>query len=123
MLYPIAYAMHYPHEPGKFIENTDLLALPDIRFLPIEQSKFPGFFLGLQAGRQGGYYPAVFNAANEEAVKLFLADTLPFQQIVPQIESALSACPFRGPLTSIDELLEADEWAREHVHRQAQRNH
>jgi 1-deoxy-D-xylulose-5-phosphate reductoisomerase len=55
----------------------------------------------------------VLNAANEEAVNAFLAREIPFSSIIRTVESTLEAFPGGG--TTLDEILEADRWAREFV--------
>ena len=55
----------------------------------------------------------MLNAANEEAVNAFLAGGIPFSGIVRTVERALAAFP--GGQDSLQEILEADRWAREYV--------
>ena len=68
----------------------------------------------MDAGRTGGAAPAVFNAANEQAVALFLEGRITFMQIASAIESALTV--FGGsPGDSREALLAVDSDARRHV--------
>jgi 1-deoxy-D-xylulose-5-phosphate reductoisomerase len=55
----------------------------------------------------------VLNAANEEAVNAFLAREIPFTRIVHTVERALEAFPGGGD--TLEDILEADRWAREFV--------
>jgi 1-deoxy-D-xylulose-5-phosphate reductoisomerase len=55
----------------------------------------------------------VLNASNEEAVTAFLAGEMPFSGIVRTVERALSAFPGGGD--SLQDILDADRWAREYV--------
>jgi 1-deoxy-D-xylulose-5-phosphate reductoisomerase len=55
----------------------------------------------------------VLNAANEEAVNSFLAGEMPFTGIIRTVERALEA--FGGGGESLEEILEADRWARAYV--------
>jgi 1-deoxy-D-xylulose-5-phosphate reductoisomerase len=65
----------------------------------------------LQAGKQGGTYPAVLCAADEVAVELFLAGALRFTAIPALIEIALSR--HTGTANpDLEEILAADAWAR-----------
>jgi 1-deoxy-D-xylulose-5-phosphate reductoisomerase len=66
------------------------------------------------AGRAGGAAPAVFNAANEEAVALFLAGRVRFGDIPVVIAGALDAL---GSMPSDDReaILAADAEARRYV--------
>jgi 1-deoxy-D-xylulose-5-phosphate reductoisomerase len=80
----------------------------------VREDDFPALALGIESGRAGGAAPAVFNAANEAAVALFLEGRMPFAEIAPSIRSALDA--LRGHAwASRDELIAADGAARAHV--------
>jgi 1-deoxy-D-xylulose-5-phosphate reductoisomerase len=83
-------------------------------FEPVAHEKFPALKLGISAGRRGGAAPAVFNAANEQAVSLFLDGKIQFAEISESIQSALDHL---GDLPSDtrEELLDADMKARHHV--------
>lgn len=123
MIYPIAYALFYPQEAPSLCSpqlnsQEKILALPSFQFKEIKKEKFPLFFLGVQAAQKGGAYPAVFNAANEEAVKLFLQDVLSFTQIPVAIEKALERFVVekgQGQGNSLSDLFEFDAWARKFV--------
>jgi 1-deoxy-D-xylulose-5-phosphate reductoisomerase len=56
----------------------------------------------------------VLNAANEEAVALFLAGQCRFVEIVPFVAQALKAAEPAKELT-LDAVIAADQWARAHV--------
>ncbi len=56
--------------------------------------------------------PAVLNAANEEAVAAFLGERIPFTAIPDSILEVMEAHE-RKDVTSLDDVLEADAWARE----------
>jgi len=82
MKIPIAYAMNYPDR--KAIGNTlqlDLVKLGRLDFKEMNFSRFPCLAMAYEAGRRGDTYPLVLNAANEEAVALFLADKISFLEI------------------------------------------
>jgi 1-deoxy-D-xylulose-5-phosphate reductoisomerase len=70
--------------------------------------------LGVAAGRQGGAAPAVFNAANEAAVALFLDGRIRFADIGAAIAGALDALGHLGG-DSRESILAADTAARTHV--------
>jgi 1-deoxy-D-xylulose-5-phosphate reductoisomerase len=69
----------------------------------------------VSAGRAGGAAPAVFNAANEAAVALFLDGRIRFRDIGAAIADALDRCAGFGGETR-DDLLAADAAARRTVH-------
>jgi 1-deoxy-D-xylulose-5-phosphate reductoisomerase len=80
----------------------------------VRRAEFPALDLGMQAGRAGGSAPAVFNAANERAVALFLDGAIRFGDIARAIDSALAALGHR-PAGSREAILAADADARRHV--------
>jgi 1-deoxy-D-xylulose-5-phosphate reductoisomerase len=83
-------------------------------FERVRVDDFPALSLGIAAGRQGGAAPAVFNAANEAAVALFLDGRIRFGDIAVAIESALDALGTENG-ESRDAIVAADEAARRHV--------
>ena len=112
---PILYALTYPERiQDGGVQRFDPVASSPLTFEPVRLEDFPALRLGVEAGRHGGAAPAVFNAANEQAVALFLDGGLSFVDIPRAIESALDA---HGALPgdSREALLAADAAARHHV--------
>jgi 1-deoxy-D-xylulose-5-phosphate reductoisomerase len=113
---PILYALTHPERlPDSGVPRFDPLTAGSLLFEPVRHEAFPALALGIAAGRAGGAAPAVFNAANEEAVAAFLAGRLTFGQIAQRIAGALDDLAVR-PGSTLEELLEADAEARRHVH-------
>jgi len=80
-------------------------------FEPLDDAAFPAVALAKRVGREGGTYPAVFNAANEQAVEAFHAGALSFLGIVETVERVVEA--HRPPSElSRESLAEAESWAR-----------
>ena len=114
---PVLYALTHPErieEPA--IPPFDPVAASPLTFERVRLEDFPALKLGITAGRTGGAAPAVFNAANEKAVALFLDGALSFVDIARAISSALDRLSGL-PGTTREELLAADSAAREHVGR------
>ena len=112
---PELYALTHPHRvPDTGIPPFDPVALSPLTFEPVRSEEFPAFALGLAAGRQGGAAPAVFNAANEAAVSLFLDGRVRFRDIGAAIAGALDALGDL-PADSRETLLAADAAARRFV--------
>jgi len=112
---PVLYALTHPERaPDRGVPSFDPVALSPMTFEPVAYEKFPALRLGIDAGRQGGAAPAVFNAANEQAVALFLAGSIRFADISASIDSALKQLGGL-PSETRDELLNADMKARRHV--------
>jgi 1-deoxy-D-xylulose-5-phosphate reductoisomerase len=112
MRLPIQYAMAHPRRLRTPAERLDLAAVGQLTFTSVDHQKYPCLELAYRAGRLGGTYPTVLNAANEEAVAQFLANQLRFKQIAELIDAALAAHLVR-PRPSLEEVIEADAWARE----------
>jgi 1-deoxy-D-xylulose-5-phosphate reductoisomerase len=112
---PILYAMTHPERvEDAAIPRFDPVASSPLEFEPVRHDVFPALELGVSAGRRGGAAPAVFNAANEQAVALFLAGAIGFTDIVRAISAALDALGDM-PGSTREQLLAADAAARHHV--------
>lgn len=112
---PVLYALTHPHRVSDTgVPPFDPVELSPLTFEPVRADAFPALALGVQAGCAGGAAPAVFNAANEEAVARFLAGCLAFADIPAAIESALSRLA-GSPGDTREALLAADAAARRHV--------
>ncbi|MBS3897809.1 MAG: 1-deoxy-D-xylulose-5-phosphate reductoisomerase [Dethiobacter sp.] len=90
MRVPIQYALTYPERlPGhapRLCWNT----LSTLNFAPPDKSNFPCLPLAYWAGAIGGSMPCVLNAANEEAVRLFLGGKARFLEIPRIIERVMN---------------------------------
>jgi 1-deoxy-D-xylulose-5-phosphate reductoisomerase len=113
MRLPIAVALGYPDRLADAVPPTSLEELSGLEFHALDEHRFPSVRLAREAAEAGGGHPAVLNAANEEAVNAFLAGGTPFGAIIRMVERALSAFPGGGD--TLQEILEADRWAREYV--------
>lgn len=112
---PILYALTHPERITDLgVPRFDPVTAPAMTYEPVAHDAFPALSLGVAAGKQGGAAPAVFNAANEEAVALFLDRKITFLDIPRAISSALDA--FAGaPGDTLEALLAADARTRAHV--------
>ena len=112
---PVLYALTHPERLPYRARPFDPVAAGPLTFEPVRTERFPAFAMGVQAGRSGGTAPAVFNAANEVAVAEFLAGRAPFGGIARAIGEVLARWP-GGPVHSLDDVREADAWARRAAH-------
>ena len=78
---PISYALLYPHHEDFKGESLDLIKAASLHFEELSQDRFPCLAYAYEAGKKGGVYPTVLNAANEAAVNLFLNDKIKFLDI------------------------------------------
>jgi 1-deoxy-D-xylulose-5-phosphate reductoisomerase len=108
---PVLYALAFPERLPYECRRFDPVAAGALTFEPVRQADFPAFALGVEAGRAGGTAPAVYNAANEVAVRHFLDGRLSFPGIARAIADTLERCP-AGVARSLQDVLEADARAR-----------
>ncbi len=113
MKFPIQYALLYPDRVVAPFARLDLAKIRSLDFLPVDTDRFPAVELAYAAVRAGGSMPAVLNAANEIAVERFLQGELPFTSIVELVTRVLDRHSGNiTPITSVDEALRWDAWAR-----------
>jgi len=112
MRIPIQYALTYPERLPSSITPLDLAAVGELTFESVDVKNFPCLALAYQAGRKGGVATAVFNAANEVAVGLFSSGSIAFTKIPEIIEKTLAKIPGGGN-PSLEEIFQADGWARD----------
>jgi len=109
---PVLYALTHPERlPDTGVPPFDPVELSPLSFERVRHEAFPALRLGIDAGRAGGTAPAVFNAANEECVALFLEGKVRFGEIARGIALALEQVP-AGEASSRDTVLDADREAR-----------
>jgi 1-deoxy-D-xylulose-5-phosphate reductoisomerase len=114
MRLPIGLALSYPDRLPGVVAPTAFPTLGRLELLPPDGDRFPSVRLAERAARAGAPYPAVLNAANEEAVAAFVEGGLRFSGIVAAVAAALDA--YTGPpATGLEEILEADRFARRYV--------
>ncbi len=111
MRLPIRYAMTYPNRGVNPAEPLDLLTCPPLTFAQPDRTVFPCLALAEEAAQEGGTACAVLNAANEEAVGLFLAEKIGFYDIPALVAKARARVKtIHDP--SLEEILAADRAAR-----------
>ncbi|MEG4502793.1 1-deoxy-D-xylulose-5-phosphate reductoisomerase [Microcoleus sp. F6_B4] len=116
MRLPLLYALSWPERIHTDWERLDLVKAGDLTFREPDHEKYPCMQLAYAAGRAGGSMPAVLNAANEQAVALFLQEKIQFLDIPKLIEKVCDkhqADNCESPV--LDDILAADRWARQEV--------
>ena len=113
MRIPIGLAMTYPNRAHNPAPALDLLTCGPLTFDSIDETAFPCFALAQQAAQTGGTACTAMNAANEEAVGLFLQDKIGFYDIADAVEAALRLPVVQEP--SLADIFEADRLARIHT--------
>jgi 1-deoxy-D-xylulose-5-phosphate reductoisomerase len=115
MRLPIALGLGWPDRVPQAAPACDWSKATSWTFEPLDTTAFPAVGLAKDAARRGSTFPAVFNAANEEAVTAFHAGRIRFTDIVDTIEAVLSEHTASSGLT-VESVLEAEQWARARTH-------
>ncbi|MHB8221043.1 MAG: 1-deoxy-D-xylulose-5-phosphate reductoisomerase [Acidimicrobiales bacterium] len=114
MRLPIGYAMGWPERITTAYGRMDWTSSCSLTFEPPDRSVFVSLDLAYRAGSAGGPFPAWLNAANEVAVGAFLDRRISWLAIPDVVDAVLEKCP-GDPLTSLDDVLDADRQARRHA--------
>jgi 1-deoxy-D-xylulose-5-phosphate reductoisomerase len=110
MRVPIQYALSYPDRLNLSSKRLNLAEIGALHFEQPDTERFPSLRLAREAGIAGRTYPTVLSAADDEAVKAFLAGDLRFVDISAAVELALER---HQPVdVTLESIWEADRWAR-----------
>ena len=91
MRVPIQYALTYPDRiPLPTAKKLNLAQIGKLHFQEMDLQRFRCLKFAYEAGKAGGSYPTVLNAANEAAVAAFLSGKITFLQIEDFVEQALN---------------------------------
>jgi len=116
MRLPLLYALSYPERIYTNWEPLDLVKVGTLTFREPDHQKYPCMKLAYAAGRAAGCMPAVLNAANEQAVALFLDEKIAFLDIPRLIEQTCDRYHSQNRSNpDLEEILAADKWARQQV--------
>ena len=117
MKLPIALGMSWPERLNNVAPACDWTQSHNWTFEPLNENVFKAVRLARQVGTAGLTYPAVYNAANEEAVEAFHQGRIGFNQIVDLIERVVDAHSADSEL-SLEGVLAAEVWARDRANAQ-----
>ena len=112
MKLPIALGMSWPDRIPAVSNPVDWTQSHSWVFEPLDEQVFTSVKLARQVGQAGKSYPAVYNAANEQAVIAFHQGAITFDQITELIERAIDAHEPVKEMT-VESVLEAERWARD----------
>ncbi|RGE21043.1 1-deoxy-D-xylulose-5-phosphate reductoisomerase [Leucobacter sp. wl10] len=116
MRLPIALGLTWPERLANASAPLDWSGAKSWDFEPLDSEAFPAVDLAKEVGRARRTYPAVYNAANEEAVEAFHAGRIGFLDIVDTVRAVLEAHAASEQLT-LESLAEAERWSRERAQR------
>lgn len=113
MRLPIQCALSYPDRlPRAVAPRLNLARSKALHFEEVDLGRYPCLRLAIEAGRRGGTWPAVLAAADEIAIERFMAGNIRFTDIARVVDATLSAHGGAADPT-LDEVIEADRWARD----------
>lgn len=116
MRLPLLYALSWPERIYTNWQPLDLVKVGQMTFRAPDHQKYPCMQLAYAAGQAGGCMPAVLNAANEQAVALFLEERIQFLDIPRLIEQACDRYLVHNRSTpTLEDIIAADQWARQQV--------
>jgi len=113
---PIAHAMVYPDRIKAPVERLDLASVATLTFETPDPDRFPALRLARQVLETGGNAPTILNAANEIAVAEFLSQRIDYMAVTILVEQTLSRASqsgMTGPVANLDDVWEADRFARQ----------
>jgi 1-deoxy-D-xylulose-5-phosphate reductoisomerase len=111
MRLPISLGLDWPNRVAGVGAPLDWTTSSTWTFEPLDDEVFPAVDLAKRVGREGGTFPAVFNAANEQAVLAFHAGQIGYLDIVSTVAAVVDAHSSSGALTR-ESLVAAELWAR-----------
>lgn len=113
MRLPISLGLGWPERVAGAASACTFDTATSWTFEPLDSVTFPAVELARQAGSVGGCLPAIYNAANEEALASFVAGTTSFLSIVDTIGQVLGeASDWQRDPADVAEVLAAEDWAR-----------
>jgi 1-deoxy-D-xylulose-5-phosphate reductoisomerase len=112
MKLPIALGLSWPDRLDFVIDPVDWTKSHSWQFEPLDETVFAAVSLAREVGTRGKSFPAVYNAANEQAVAAFHAGAISFDQITELIQRAVEAHEPDSEL-SLEGVLKAEQWARD----------
>jgi len=121
MRLPIALALAWPDRVERAAAAIDWSTSASWTFEPLDAANFPAVELAKSAGRTGGTAPAVFNAANEEAVRAFVAGRVSYLGIVDLVADVLGSHETLMNVSTLDDIQLAESWARTQVHQRVEK--
>jgi len=114
MRLPIEYALLYPERADAQLPRLNPLTLGTLTFEKPDEHRFPALGYARHAAQVGGTMPAVLNAANEEAVQMFLSNDIMFGEITDMVARAMDAHQALC-MPTLAQISDADDWARRSV--------
>ena len=117
MKLPISLALDWPNRVPEAQPALDFTQSFSWDFEPVDDATFPAVQCAREVVTRGGTWPAVYNAANEEAAAAFLSGRIAFPQIMDVVEEVLEhADGFAGVPSTVEDVLASEAAARAKAH-------
>ena len=116
MRLPIEVALLYPERGPRLTPPLDLIKASPLTFEAVDEKTFPSVRMAREVLQCGGLFPAVYNAANERAVRRFLNRTIGFTDIFREVEQALERFDKKENSRrsyTLEEVLTVQQWIEE----------
>jgi len=114
MRFAIGYALYYPERVNAGVARLDFSQLSQLDFMLVDAARFPAIDIAYQVIRKGGLAGAVFNAAKEQCLDLFLEQKIGFLDMAVLVNKTLQSIDSFGnsDAKTMDKISKADKWAR-----------
>lgn len=116
MRHAIGYALHWPDRGHVPVERLDLAKIGQLSFEAPDPVRFPALRIAADVMAMGGLSGAVFNAAKERALDLFIAGKIGFLDMASVVDATINTMSSRDGLQkaqiTLDDVLQADALAR-----------
>lgn len=117
MKLPISLALDWPNRVPEAQPALDFTQSFSWDFEPVDDATFPAVQCARDVVTRSGTWPAVYNAANEEAAAAFLSGRIAFPQIMDVVEEVLEhADRFAGVPSTVEDVLASEVAARAKAH-------
>lgn len=114
---PIAYALTYPRRQNSDVKPLDFTKYSNLSFYKPDDNTFEAINICREAAKLGGLATTILNAANEEAVSLFLNGKIKFLEITELVKKALKNFKNQGNPT-LNDIFDTDAKTREFILKQ-----
>ncbi len=116
MRHAIGYALNWPRRRNLPVERLDLTEMAQLHFRAPDEARYPALRLARQVMERGGLSGAIFNAAKERALDLFIAHKIGFLDMADAVEAVLDRFEAGNGLIdaemNLDNVLKTDHLAR-----------
>ncbi len=114
MRFAIGYALYFPERVNAGVARLDFSQLSQLDFLPVDTKRFPAIDIAYKVISKGGLAGAVFNAAKEQCLDLFLDQKIGFLDMADLVNKTLQSMDsFENyDAETMDKISKADKWSR-----------